>query len=61
MARVLTGTAIVETEFNNRVRVRPCWARLGDTVADAVSKINVGAEADHINLAVLGWAAELGG
>jgi hypothetical protein len=61
MARVLTGLAIFATGINNRAGVGPCWTRFVDTVADAVTKINVGAEADRVRLVVLGWAAEAGG
>lgn len=55
---LLTGIAIGDTVCNNRVGVRSCWAGLGDTIADAVLKVDVGAEAERVRLAVLGWAAE---
>jgi hypothetical protein len=58
MARVLTSVTIGDTECNNLGGVRSCWAGLGDTVADAVCEVDVGAEAESVRLAVLGWAAE---
>jgi hypothetical protein len=60
MERVLTSVAICNTEGNDRVGICSGWAGLGYTIANTVAKVDIGAEAERIRLAVLRRAAESG-
>jgi hypothetical protein len=55
----LTFGAVVETKLNDGLSVGAGGAGLNGTVANTVAKIFVFAEAEHVRLVVLIWAAEV--
>jgi hypothetical protein len=61
MERVLTSVAIRHTVGNDGVGIRSGWAGLGNTIANTIAKVYIGAEAERVRLAVLGRAAESSG